>query len=342
MRNRIAASWVLSLLGCLGGTAGAVGQVVERDTKLTGPRGRTIERSIRTERGPGFVDRQVEIKRPGETLIRDTRIQQPGGYGPRPGFRPGPPGRPVVIERDLIVERAPLIAPFVAPFFNFSFGSPPPPPPPPVVYVPEPIVIPEPVYVAAPGFVATAPVVVGVPAYAPPPPAPVVPPEPPLSPQVADAIGRLASFHHQSRRDGALTLGHLGDPRAVGPLMERVQHDLDREVRVAAAWALGELADPRAAVVLERAALYDKRQEVRDAANTAYRKLPRPVAASSSSAVGSAPGVTSPPAPAIVSRPGAIQPSTGTLMLDPGAPNVAPADTPPPFPSPEPPLDAPR
>src|SRR5436305_622010 len=52
----------------------ALAQVVEveRDTKLTGPKGRTIERDIKVQRGPGYVDRQVEIKRPGETLIRDT------------------------------------------------------------------------------------------------------------------------------------------------------------------------------------------------------------------------------------------------------------------------------
>ena len=244
--DRVRARWAMVVLsGVLGGVMlvpGASGQVVERDTKVTGPKGRTIERSIRTERGPGFVDRQVEIQRPGGTIVRDTRIQQPGVYGPRPGFRPGPPGRPPIIERDYIVERdvvvqRPIgIVPFVAPFLSFSFGAPPPPPAP-VVVVPEPVYIPEPVYLPVPPVVVAAPPVV----YGPPPgvavgPSPTLQAEPPLPPQVADAIGRLSSFHHQSRRDGALTLGHLGDARAVGPLMERVQHDLDREVRVAAAW----------------------------------------------------------------------------------------------------------
>ncbi len=343
MRSRIEVGWALVLLGTLVGASGARGQVGERDTKLTGPRGRTIERSIRTERGPGFIDRQVEMKRPGETLIRDTRIQQPGGYGPRPGFRPGPPGRPVVVERDVIVERAPLIAPFVAPFLSFSFGSPPPPPPPPVIYVPEPVYYPEPMFVPQPVYVNPPPVVVAAPPLvSTQPPAPVVPAEPPLSPQVADAMGRLASFHHQSRRDGCLTLGHLGDPRAVGPLTERVEHDLDREVRVAAAWALGEIADPRAAVALERAALYDKRQEVRDAANTAYRRLPRPVAQPTGNVATARPTIASQAASRAHARPAQVQPQSTPAELDLGPNPSASTDNPPPFPTPEPSVDLPR
>ncbi len=333
MRTMIRSSWAIVLLGCVGGGTIASGQVVERDTKLTGPKGRTIERSIRTERGPGFVDRQVEIKRPGGTLIRDTRIQQPGGFGPRPGFPQGPPRRQVVerdfvVERDVVVERPALIAPFVAPFLSFSFGSPPPPPPPPppaVVYVPEPV------YVEGPPIVAMPPMVIAAPAYGQAPPAPVVS-EPPISPQVADAMGRLASFHHQSRRDGALTLGHLGDTHAVGPLTDRLDHDLDREVRVASAWALGEIADPRAAVALERAALYDKRQEVRDAANTAYRKLPRPVQQPSNAPLATTSPIISQPSSTVGTR--SAQARTNPVVIDPGPEPSSSSDTPPPLPTP--------
>lgn len=338
MRSQCRSGWGVGLLGCLVLIPSVRAQVVERDTKVTGPRGRTIERSIRTERGPGFVDRQVEIKRPGETLIRDTRIQAPGvqGYGPRPVYRPGPPGRPPIIEREVIVERAPILAPFVAPFLSFSFGAPVlPPPPPPVVVVPEPIYVPEPVYLAPPPVVIAPPTYAAVPAQP-----PVVLTEPPISPQVADAMGRLASFHHQSRRDGCLTLGNLRDPRAVGPLMERVQHDLDREVRTAAAWALGEIGDPRAGVVLERAALYDKRQEVRDAANTAYKRLPRPNSSPTNATPNPAPVIISQPAPASVNRPLAVPAQSSTATVDPGPAPLS--DTPPPFPIPEPNLDQPR
>ena len=331
MRNRIGPrwGWAVALLGCLLASSAAWGQVAERDTKLTGSRGRTIERSIQTERGPGYVDRQIEIKRPGGTLTRETRVPRPGGYPQRYG-PPGGPLRPRVIERDVVVERPVLVAPLVAPFLSFSFGSPPPPPPPPpVVYAPEPV------YIASPMVIAAPPVVVAVPAYAPGPvPLPTSPPviagEPALPPPVADAVGRLASLHHQSRRDGALTLGHLGDDRALTPLMDRLEHDFDREVRVAAAWALGEIGDPRAGVALQRATLYDRRQEVRTAAGTAYQRLPKP----GQDPAGPPEGLIS--APTIVSRPesGQMAPS----VVDPGPPPAPTSDVPPPFPLPSGPL----
>ena len=102
------------------------------------------------------------------------------------------------------------------------------------------------------------------------------PQPPPAFDPFADAIGRLKSFHGSSRRDGALTLGRIGDPRAVPALNERLEHDFDKEVRVAAAWAIGEIADEGGAVALERAAIHDKRHEVRDAATIALKKLPKP------------------------------------------------------------------
>ena len=59
---------LVMVLGCALDVAPTLGQVVERerDVSITGPRGRTIDRSITTERGPGFVDRQVNIQRPEE------------------------------------------------------------------------------------------------------------------------------------------------------------------------------------------------------------------------------------------------------------------------------------
>ena len=271
--------WGVGLIwaGCGLGLVAAMarGQVVERHAKQTGPGGKTIERSIRTERGPGYVDRQIDITRPGgahlsrETVIRTAPGGRPPtgparghGYGyPPPRFAPGP-----AIGVGLIA----------APFLSLSFGSPPPPPPPPpIVFVPEPIYAypAPPVVIAAP-----APRYVAVPEPAPAPPVEYDP--------FADAHGRLRSYHANSRRDGSLTLGHLGDDRAVPALAERLERDGDRDVRVAAAWALGEIGDPRSAVALERAALYDKKQEVRDAANNAYRRLPRPGPVTSGSVEG--------------------------------------------------------
>jgi hypothetical protein len=142
--------------------------------------------------------------------------------------------------------------------------------------VPAPVVAPQPVYVApaAPPVVVTTPPPVVVQQ-----PAPVVvqstPAEGAVPPQVAAAPQRLSSSHDHSRRDGALTLGQLGDERAVTALIDRLQRDNSKEVRIASAWALAEIGDPRAAVDLKRAAMFDKRREVRQAAVEAYNRLPR-------------------------------------------------------------------
>lgn len=306
----------------------AMGQhVIERDTKLTGPRGRTIERDIRVERGPGYIDRKIEIKRPNETLIRDTRVMTgPGGrpWGPPPG--PRFHGGPTIVE-NVIVERPPLFGGFIgAPFFNLFVGSPPPPPP--VLIYPEPIYAPPPL-VAYPQ-----PVVVAPPLQIQPAPRPVFDP-------FADAYGRLKSHHGNSRRDGALTLGRLGDDRAVPGLIDRLEHDNDKEVRVAAAWALGEIGDERAALALERASLYDKKHEVRDAAQIGYRKLPRPgQTPDPSTGEVAGPSPVGAQGPAIRSRPREVL-DPGPNPSGPSQPN--PDDTPPPAPVPAngPELEAP-
>ena len=128
MDREIRISLVWALIGLGGASTLAVGQVVERerDTKLTGPRGRTIERDIKVERGPGYLERQVEIKRPGETLIRDTRIQTGPAGRPFGGPAYGGPryyGGPRFVE-NVIVQQPPVISGFVGlPALGFFFAA---------------------------------------------------------------------------------------------------------------------------------------------------------------------------------------------------------------------------
>src|SRR5208282_1897917 len=86
---------VLGLLGLCGpATALLHAQVVERDTKITGPRGRTI-------------NRQVDIER-GTTIQRGWGGFPGGGFG---GFRPLPffPGPRPVTSWGLGITAAPII-----------------------------------------------------------------------------------------------------------------------------------------------------------------------------------------------------------------------------------------
>jgi hypothetical protein len=307
-------AWVL--LGLSVGSSTVVGQVIEeqRDTKVTGPRGRTIERDITVQRGPGFINRQVEVKRPGETIIRDTRIQSMPGAG-RPGIAPfygGPPrfyGGPRFVQNVFVPQ--PAAVGFVGiPALSFAFGG------------------------GGGGFGGGGPV-------GPPPP----PQAPPPFNAFADAVGRLKSFHASSRRDGALTLGRIGDPRAVPALNERLEHDFDKDVRVAAAWALGEIGDERGAVALERAVITEKRHhEVRDAAAEALKKIPKPGEVRVSRPTGPVPPAipmptTSTTTPVIQSRPGELDP--GPNPTNSTNPPSSPSDQPPPPPLPVPSLERP-
>lgn len=265
--------------------APAFGQVRERDVTVTGPRGRTLERDMRSVVTPGGIDRQTTIRRPGgATLERDVHISRPvpfGGGGPGPRWSP-PPGR-TVIERNVFVNggggRGGLtrgetfgIGAAIGTGAGLLLGrafSNPAPPPPPAYYVEQPVIVaaPPPVYVVPlpPPVVMVNPPV----RYQQGPPTLVVDP-------VAQAIGRLSSSHDNSRKEGALVLGRLGDPRAVDPLIAVLKADRNVDVRVAAATALGEIGDPRGAVVLERATIYEKKPAVRDAAALALSKFPRP------------------------------------------------------------------
>lgn len=242
------------------------GQVVERAASVTGPGGRTVERKARVERGPGQRSRELTIHRPGGTVHREIELQR-GRSGPIPAggmISPAPrwaapgPQRPLVIQRNTFIERTGPnwgLTPFFSLFVNAA-----PPPPPPVVMVAPPVVAP-PVVIHE---IRTTEVVSPVPG----------PPAPAFDPYL-DALGRLTSRHAPSRRDGALTLGRLGDPRAVPALIDLLESDRDSEVRVAAAHALGAMGDGRAVGALERAALQDSRREVRQAAAQSYARLPQ-------------------------------------------------------------------
>ena len=174
----------------------------ERDVKVTGPRGRSIER--RSPQREGARDDQSPGR--GRPAGGDLSARGPG-RAPAGLYRPGPPvyaGRPGVIrQREVIIDRRPAIAGgfIAAPFFNFAFGTPAPPPPP-VMYYPPPPVYVEPVE--------------------PIPPVVVSPPRRVVVDAFADAMTRLQSDHDNSRRDGAYTLGRLGDPRGpgAGPAVE--------------------------------------------------------------------------------------------------------------------------
>ena len=261
-----------SAIGLMLVSAPVWGQVVrERDTKVTGPRGRSVERDLRSIQGPGFIDRQTTITRPGGTFHRDVLIERRPGFGGGGGgggggwVGGGPrfyPGRGPV---EVIAPGVSPLGAVVAGLGGFGLGlgtgaligaansGPPvapvyvvPAPPPNVVYAP-----PQPYFPA-------------------PPPALTVVVDP-----VANAIARLQSHHGNSRREGAETLGRLRDPRAVPPLVDRLKNDTDKNVRITAATALGEIGDPSAGIYLERSSVYDKKKEVRDASATSLSRLPR-------------------------------------------------------------------
>lgn len=267
----------------------AHGQVIDRGASVTGPGGRTVERQVRRERRPGELSREITIQRPAGTIHRELDLQRGGTMPPRGGVPAsfgaiGGPRPNVYIERNVFVE--PPVPRFgVSPFFSFFFGAPPLPIPPPVVFMPAPP--PPPV------------VVVERQPYAVPVPAATAPPaQVPAFDPYSDALGRLNSRHDNSRRDGALTLGRIGDPRAVPALIDLLQSDRDPDVRTASAQALGAIGDPRAAPALETAALQDRRREVRQAASQSYARLPRAVAAPPNSSDPDAPvPVPVPPPP---------------------------------------------
>lgn len=301
------------------------GQVIERerDVTITGPRGRTIQRDIKTERGPGFVDRQINIQRPGGSFHSNAAAMRiPGGMpgGGRGYFAPrgwggggwGPRG--VLVERPVVVNNGLGVLPALgigAGMFGLGMfaGSAMASSPPPVVAAPA-VVVPA----APPTVIYNAPQPYSA---TPPPPATVV-----VDP-VAAAAARLKSYHANSRKEGAYTLGRLRDPRALPPLIYVLKNDMNQDVRVAAALALGEIGDPRAALPLEQAVVYEKKQVVKDAANQALSRLPReaPVTAQPGTVVPST-GFPTTSVPAATTAPGTNIPSAAPIE------NVPPPPTP--------------
>ncbi|MFZ1901673.1 MAG: HEAT repeat domain-containing protein, partial [Methanoregula sp.] len=62
---------------------------------------------------------------------------------------------------------------------------------------------------------------------------------------------RLSDDNEGTRWQAAESLGRLGDPRAVEPLIDTLWDD-DARVRLKAAYALGMLGDPRALGPLQK------------------------------------------------------------------------------------------
>jgi hypothetical protein len=240
-------AWVV-LAGGLANLGGVVsGQTLERDTTITGPRGRTIQRQVEVQRGAGTIDRSIRVTRPGGTIDREVQLQRAPAM--RRGLIPGPWPRPAWVgPRPLIIAQPAPAFGFglmAAPFLNFSFGG----------------------GGGGGGFgVGGGMGGMGGPAGQP------VPPPPPPD-QVALMCQRLQGFGVNGRKEAAYTLGRLGDPRAVPSLIHVLKYDNFKDVRVAAAIALGEIGGSDAAVALERAAVYDHREDVKKAARTALERL---------------------------------------------------------------------
>lgn len=79
--SRLVGLFGLGMAACSFGTC-VDAQTVERDTTITGPRGRTIQRDVEIKRSPGSIERQVQIKRPGGTLDRSVQVQRSPLMGP--------------------------------------------------------------------------------------------------------------------------------------------------------------------------------------------------------------------------------------------------------------------
>jgi hypothetical protein len=282
----------------------------EREAKITGPRGRTIDRRLEIDRGPGTLERHLQIQRPNVTLQRDFQLQ---GGGRGVGFGGGGFGGPMIVQRNVFVAPRPSsswsFGFMAAPLITFPFWQP---APPPVVVAPPPVVV------------------------APQPPTTVAQPSP-LDP-VALAAQRLQSHHASSRRDGAQTLGRLHDPRAVPPLVHALKYDSSKDVKIAAALALGEIGGRDVELVLERCIIYEKHQEVRDAAAQALRRLRSQPVSDASVISSEVPRLSS---PSSGSRPALTRPSPRNSSVEPqldgpGA-GAEPSDTdrvPPPPPTP--------
>lgn len=292
LMSRIAPGWSLAIALAVLVSTGH-GQTIERRAAAIGPAGRSVEREVSRSRTPGNISREVvesgpagrsaqrtaTIRRGWVGATREANAEHPDGSMKREvaverHWTPLPPisserhemarGSRVVVDREVVIERAPLFG-VAPPVFGFVFGAPASPPPPFVVAAPVPPVVVQRDMNVQPG----PPIVVQ-------PEVVVTPPAPAFDPYI-DALGRLESKHDNSRRDGALTLGRIGDPRAVPALILLLQNDRDDDVRSAAAYALGAIGDTRAVPALEWSALRDRDGDVRRAASHAYARVPQAV-----------------------------------------------------------------
>lgn len=71
----------------------------------------------------------------------------------------------------------------------------------------------------------------------------------------------------------AITLGNIGDVRAVGPLIRTLRHNKSWEVRRRAAWALGKIRDRSAIPMLLDSLSNDPNPDVRSFSATALGKI---------------------------------------------------------------------
>jgi epoxyqueuosine reductase len=66
------------------------------------------------------------------------------------------------------------------------------------------------------------------------------------------------------KRNAALALGNIGDPRAVIPLIKVLQEDDNPMVRGHTAWALGKIGGEKAKLALEKALKIEGNKEVEE------------------------------------------------------------------------------
>ncbi len=243
LTKRLVGAWTLAIAFWFSALP-LCGQTVERDTTVTGPRGRTVERQVEIQRKPGSVERDIQIKRPGGTFERQVQVQRSGS--PRRGpMMAGPWPRPPWIPRTIVVGQSAPAFGFgllAAPMLNFSFGG------------------------GGGGGGPVAPF--GGPGLGGPPGGPAPPPD-----EVALMTQRLQSFYSNNRKEAAYKLGQLGDPRAVPSLIHVLKYDLHKDVRIASAIALGEIGGSESAIALERSSIYDHKEDVRHASATALERL---------------------------------------------------------------------
>ncbi len=247
---------------------GALGQITrERDTTITGPRGNSVTRDLKSTITPGGLDRSTTITGPrGNSVTRNVMINRGApAFGPGP-FRPGWGPRPVIINGGGGIGPGASfgIGALAGTAGGLLLGS--------ALAAPRPV--PPPVYV-----VPAAPVVVapgGGPGVVQGGPMQTVPGQPLAVDMVPQEIARLSSVFPGTRREAAGILGRMHDSRAIPALVERLKNDGDKSVRITAAHALADIGDPTAATYLERSSIYDHKPEVRNAALAALARLPKP------------------------------------------------------------------